>query len=50
MRPLAVDLFCGLGGFTEGLIAEGYDPIGFDIERHRYGGHDIRRNSCCRTC
>lgn len=25
MRPLAVDLFCGLGGWTEGLLAEGYD-------------------------
>lgn len=22
--PLAVDLFCGLGGWTEGLLAEGY--------------------------
>ncbi len=38
-RPLAVDLFCGLGGWTEGLLAEGYDVIGFDIERHEYGAH-----------
>jgi hypothetical protein len=37
--PLAVDLFCGLGGWTEGLLAEGYDVVGFDIERHEYGGH-----------
>jgi len=34
---LAVDLFCGLGGWTEGLLAEGYDVIGFDIEEHAYG-------------
>lgn len=34
---LAIDLFCGLGGWTEGLLAEGYRVIGFDIERHAYG-------------
>ncbi len=39
MRPLAIDLFCGLGGWAEGLLAEGYDVIGFDIERHVYGAH-----------
>lgn len=37
MIPLAIDLFCGLGGWTEGLLAEGYRVIGFDIERHQYG-------------
>jgi hypothetical protein len=36
-QPLAIDLFCGLGGWTEGLLAEGYYVIGFDIERHVYG-------------
>jgi hypothetical protein len=38
-KPLAIDLYCGLGGWTEGLLAEGYDVIGFDIERHEYGDH-----------
>jgi hypothetical protein len=37
VRVLAIDLFCGLGGWTEGLLAEGYEVIGFDIERHVYG-------------
>ena len=37
MKPLAIDLFCGLGGWTDGLLAEGYDVIGFDIEQHAYG-------------
>lgn len=34
---IAIDLYCGLGGWTEGLLAEGYDVIGFDIEQHVYG-------------
>jgi len=37
MKPLAIDLFCGLGGWTEGLLVEGWNVIGFDIERHDYG-------------
>lgn len=36
-KPLAIDLYAGLGGWTEGLLAEGWDVIGFDIERHDYG-------------
>lgn len=36
---LAIDLFCGLGGWTDGLLAKGYDVVGFDIERHEYGEH-----------
>jgi hypothetical protein len=38
-KPLAVDLYCGLGGWSEGLLAEGYNVVGFDIERHVYGEH-----------
>ena len=38
-QPAAVDLFCGLGGWAEGLLAEGWKVIGFDIERHEYGEH-----------
>lgn len=37
MKPLAIDLYCGLGGWTEGLLKESYDVIGFDCERHIYG-------------
>src|SRR5271154_1983250 len=37
MNPLAVDLYCGLGGWAEGFLAEGYDVVGFDVERHDYG-------------
>ena len=35
--PLMIDLFCGLGGWADGGLAEGFDVIGFDIERHQYG-------------
>lgn len=35
--PLGIDLFCGLGGWTDGLLAEGYRVVGYDIERHDYG-------------
>ena len=31
-RPIAVDLFSGLGGWTEGLVAAGWHVIRFDIE------------------
>ncbi len=39
LEMLAIDLFCGLGGWAEGLLAEGWDVVGFDIERHAYGAH-----------
>ena len=38
-KPRAIDLYCGLGGWTSGLLAEGYDVIGYDIEAHVYGEH-----------
>jgi C-5 cytosine-specific DNA methylase len=37
VKLLAIDLFCGLGGWTDGLLAEGWNVIGFDIEQHIYG-------------
>ena len=37
MKPIVYDLFCGLGGWSEGFLAEGYECIGFDIEAHDYG-------------
>lgn len=36
-KPLVIDLCCGLGGWTKGFLAEGYEAVGFDIERHQYG-------------
>lgn len=33
----AIDLCCGLGGWTEGLMAEGFHVVGYDIEEHKYG-------------
>lgn len=36
-KPRAIDLFCGLGGWTDGLLAEGYEVTGYDIEEHVYG-------------
>lgn len=35
--PLAIDLFAGLGGWADGLLALGYRVVGYDIEAHEYG-------------
>jgi hypothetical protein len=37
MKPIVYDLFCGLGGWSEGFLAEGYRCVGYDIEAHDYG-------------
>lgn len=31
MKPLCVDLFCGLGGWTDGFLDAGYHVIGVDL-------------------
>jgi hypothetical protein len=54
MKPLAFDLCCGLGGWAEGFLAEGYEVIGFDVERRPYPGHlvlqDVRTLDGSRFC
>lgn len=32
MKPLALDLCCGLGGWAKGLIAAGWEVVGVDID------------------
>jgi len=39
VKPLMIDLYCGLGGWAQGGLAEGFRVVGFDIERHEYGEH-----------
>jgi hypothetical protein len=36
-KPICIDLYCGLGGWSEGFLSEGYECIGYDIEAHNYG-------------
>jgi C-5 cytosine-specific DNA methylase len=37
VRPVCYDLYCGLGGWAEGFLSEGYRCAGFDLEAHDYG-------------
>lgn len=39
MKPLAIDLCCGKGGWTLGLLAAGFRVIGYDIEDMGYVRH-----------
>lgn len=39
--PLCIDLYCGLGGWAEGFLAEGCRVVGFDIERWPYPGQFV---------
>ena len=34
-RPLAIDMFSGLFGLSEGLVAEGWRTVGIDLEDMR---------------
>lgn len=31
-KPLCIDLCCGLGGWAEGFLMEGYRVVGFDVD------------------
>ena len=41
MTLLAIDLFCGLGGWAEGFLSEGWRIIGFDNESKPYPGEFV---------
>lgn len=41
---LCIDLFCGLGGWTEGFLAEDWRVIGFDIEARPYPAQLVRQD------
>lgn len=46
-KPLAIDLCCGLGGWTTGLLVEGWRVVGFDLVRPRAfppGAHFVQQD------
>ena len=47
-KPIMYDLYCGLGGWTEAFLAEGYECIGYDIEAHDYGSGGYPGELCIR--
>ena len=38
MKPLAIDLFCGMFGWSQGWLELGGEVVGFDLEHHAYHG------------
>ena len=42
VKPIALDLCCGMGGWAEGLIAAGWDVVGVDVEEDFSGKYPGR--------
>ena len=47
-QPIVDDLYCGLGGWADGFLAEGYRVRGYDIEAHDYGTGGYPGELCIR--
>lgn len=43
-KPLVIDLFCGMFGWSAGFLANGYRSVGFDILHEDYHG-DVPENA-----
>ncbi|MCR4297555.1 MAG: hypothetical protein NUV75_02195 [Gallionella sp.] len=44
-KPLAIDLFCGGFGWTQGFVQEGWRCVGFDLEHEPWHGN-VPADSC----